>query len=308
MFFTPFLALSKLIETFIFLHFKGMENCEKPRVLITNDDGYLNGNIQALARALASVARVFVFAPETEQSGVGQAFTVRRGLKVEKICEEGVDAPYSMYSVSGTPADCAKFALGHFAKFGLSQEHKGCPGVSSAVGEFDVCFSGINVGENSGVSSLYSGTVAGAREAALWGVPGVALSLRGCEGLLLQTAVDFAVRVVRDRLFENIAPGTFWNVNFPKVKPTEFKGFRSAVMAREMFTDHYSLVNAENGSGHKLWLLDGDKVWDKSPVDSDDYLLNQGYATITPHRIDQTDAESLKLIEKIKEKLAGGGC
>ncbi|MCF0221231.1 MAG: hypothetical protein HUK19_02950, partial [Fibrobacter sp.] len=61
-------------------------------------------------------------------------------------------------------------------------------------------------------------------------------------------------------------------------------------------------------SGHKLWLLDGDKVWDKSPVDSDDYLLNQGYATITPHRIDQTDAESLKLIEKIKEKLAGGGC
>jgi len=290
-----------------------MQNTPKTRVLIVNDDGFKSANLRALATALSAVADVFVFAPETEQSGVSQAFTVRRALRIKPVPAEPAECgaegwPFGFYSVSGTPADCAKFALGHFAKFGLSQEPEGCPGVSSAAGEFDVCFSGVNVGENSGVSSLYSGTVAGAREACLWGVPGVALSLRGCSGELLQTAVDFAVRVVKDRLFESIAPGTFWNVNFPKVPASAFKGYRATVMAHEMFTDHYSLVDANDGSGDKLWLLDGDKLWDESPVDSDDYLLNQGYATITPHRIDQTDIESLKKISEIvKEKLEGSG-
>lgn len=276
-----------------------MQNTRKTRVLIVNDDGFKSSNLRALATALSAVADVFVFAPETEQSGVSQAFTVRKALRIKPVlAEAGENWPFGFYSVSGTPADCAKFALGHFAKFGLSQEPEGCPGVSSAAGEFDVCFSGVNVGENSGVSSLYSGTVAGAREAALWGVPGVALSLRGCGGDLLETSIGFAVRMVKERLFKSIAPGTFWNVNFPKVTPADFKGYRATSMAREMFTDHYSLVEAEDGSGDKLWLLDGDKLWNESPVDSDDYLLNQGYATITPHRIDQTDIESLKLIDE----------
>ncbi len=294
-----------------------MQNTPRTRVLIVNDDGFKSGNLRALAAALSKVADVFVFAPETEQSGVSQAFTVRRGLRVKQVpvdestpvANDGAKAwPYEFYSVSGTPADCAKFALGHFAKFGLNLAPENDAGVSSATGEFDVCFSGVNVGENSGVSSLYSGTVAGAREAALWGVPGVALSLRGCGGDLLQTAVDFAVRVVKDRLFERIAPATFWNVNFPKVSEDKFKGYKSTKMAHEMFTDHYSLVDADDGSGDKLWLLDGDKLWNESPVDSDDYLLNQGYATITPHHIDQTAYESLKKInEMINEKLVEGG-
>ena len=153
------------------------------------------------------------------------------------------------------------------------------------------------MGENSGVSSLYSGTVAGAREAALWGVPGVALSLRGGDALL-QAAVDFAVDVVKKCWYREIPAGVFWNVNFPKVTIEAFKGFKATRMALGMFTDHYS----HDGG---LWQLDGDKLWDKQPLDSDDYLLNQGYATITPHKIDQTDEESLK---KINEMLAGGAC
>jgi len=154
----------------------------------------------------------------------------------------------------------------------------------------------VNVGENSGVSSLYSGTVAGAREAALWGVPGVALSLRGGDALL-QAAVDFAVDVVKKGWYREIPAGVFWNVNFPKVTIEAFKGFKATRMALGMFTDHYS----HDGG---LWQLDGDKLWDEQPKDSDDYLLNHGYATITPHKIDQTDEESLKVIN---EMLEGGG-
>ena len=259
---------------------------QKTRVLIANDDGIKSGYMLALARALAPIAEVYVFAPDEEQSGVSHAFTVRKALSVKKVdvstdVGEGVEA----YSMSGTPADCVKFALGHFAMHGLTTEGAG-------PGAFDVCFSGVNLGENSGVSSLYSGTVAGAREAALWGVPGIALSLRGTTPNMLETAKNFAVKVVKERLFERIPVGVFWNVNFPKATAETFKGFKATKMALGMFTDHYS----HEGN---MWQLDGDKLWDEQPKDSDDYLLNQGYATITPHRIDQTDEENLKEINEM---------
>lgn len=286
-----------------------MQDTRKTRVLIVNDDGFRSTNLRALASALSAVADVVVFAPESEQSGVSQAFTVRKGLKILPVpCEENPAGkwPFEFYSVSGTPADCAKFALGHYAEHGLglgdsSDSHEGA---CASVGGFDVCFSGVNVGENSGVSSLYSGTVAGAREAALWGVPGIALSLHGIKGTLLDEAIRFAKRVVTEKLYENILPKTFWNVNFPKVLESEFKGYKVAKMALGMFTDHYDVV--KDGKDD-LWLLDGDKLWQKEPVDSDDYLLHQGFATITPHRIDQTCLESFEKINEVSKKLAVGG-
>ena len=269
-----------------------MQDYPKTRVLIANDDGIQSGYMLSLAYALAPVAEVCIFAPDTEQSGVSHAFTVRKGLSVKKV-EIAENASIEAYSMSGTPADCVKFALGHFAAHGLSTE-----GAGSALDQrpFDVCFSGVNLGENSGVSSLYSGTVAGAREAALWGVPGIALSLRGSTANMLETAKEFAVKVVKDRLFERIPVGVFWNVNFPKATAETFKGYKATKMALGMFTDHYS-------HEHVLWQLDGDKLWDEQTKDSDDYLLNQGYATITPHRIDQTDEESLEVISEMIEEI-----
>ena len=266
-----------------------MQNTPKPRILITNDDGFQSENIRALSNALSPLGEVFVFAPEREQSGVSHAFTVRHGLSVKKECLAGFSEGVELYSMSGTPSDCVKFALGHFARYGLSTEGAG-------PGPFDLCFSGVNLGENSGVSSLYSGTVAGAREAALWGVPGIALSLRGTGTDLLKTATDFAATVVKKELFRQIPAGVFWNVNFPKATAESFKGFKATRMALGMFTDHYSYDGG-------LWQLDGDKLWNEQPKDSDDYLLNQGYATVTPHRIDQTDEKSLeKINEMIEDK------
>lgn len=262
-----------------------MQNARRPRILISNDDGVGSAKMHALAEALSLVGEVFVFAPEAEQSGVSHAFTVRRPLRVHECpCEGG----YKVLSLDGTPADCVKFALGHYAAHGLGDTSGLGPG------PFDVCFSGINLGENSGVSSLYSGTVAGAREAALWGIPGIALSLRGSDEGMFLVAVEFAVRMVQNRIYEKIPAGDFWNVNFPKTTVDAFKGVRVSRMALGMFTDHYT----HDG---EMWQLDGDKLWDKQPADSDDYLLHQGYATVTPHRIDQTDEESLK---KVSEMLA----
>lgn len=288
-----------------------MNNTRKPRILITNDDGVKNANLHDLASALSPLGEVFVFAPETEQSGVSQAFTVRSPLRVKKvsasalhgagcIANDSSELPYEVYSVSGTPADSAKFALVFFAGRTFANANESALDIHGKP-TFDVCFSGVNVGENSGVSSLYSGTVAGAREAALWGVPAVALSISLGGESLMGEVLDFAKRIVVERMFDSIPKGTFWNVNFPKATADAFKGFSATKMALGMFTDHYDSNDASGVDG--TWQLDGEKLWDREPVDSDDYLLHQGYATITPHRIDQTDVESLK---RINEMLAGG--
>lgn len=303
-----------------------MQYTRRTRVLIVNDDGFKSDNLRALAAALSKVADVFVFAPETEQSGVSQAFTVRSPLRVTRVSApvsrevanhvsgdacNSAEPAYEVYSVSGTPADAAKFALGYFAGKTFANGANGAALDIHGGPTFDVCFSGVNVGENSGVSSLYSGTVAGAREGALWGVPSIALSVSLGGESLMPEVLDFAKRIVTERMFESIPVGTFWNVNFPKAVGGAFKGYRVTTMALGMFTDHYdckgavapAASNGEKSVLDGLWQLDGEKLWDKEPVDSDDYLLHKGYVTITPHRIDQTDVESLK---KINEMLAGG--
>ena len=109
---------------------------------------------------------------------------------------------------------------------------------------------------------------------------------------MLRPAIDFAAKVVSERLFEKIPAGVFWNVNFPKATADTFKGFKATRMALGMFTDHYT----HDG---EMWQLDGDKLWEKQPADSDEYLLHQGYATVTPHCIDQTDEKSLKIISEM---------
>lgn len=288
-----------------------MQNTRKPRILITNDDGVNSANIRALAGALAPFGEVFVFAPEHEQSGVSQAFTVRKAFAVREhpVAVGDAGENYRIFSVDGTPADAAKFALGYYAGTIFAASKNVVDSGKSAdcldgakldihgKPSFDVCFSGVNVGENSGVSSLYSGTVAGAREAALWGVPAVALSMSLGGESLMGEVLNFAKRIVTERMFESIPLGTFWNVNFPKAVGGAFKGYRATTMALGMFTDHYDRQVAD---GNELWQLDGEKLWDEAPVESDDYLLHQGYATVTPHRIDQTDRKSLK---EISEKL-----
>src|SRR5215470_17446553 len=125
-----------------------------PRILITNDDGYRSEGIHALAEALASLGDVTVVAPTTEKSAIGHALTLRQVLRLEHIEKQ-------VYAVDGTPTDCVNIAI--------TQIFKGLP---------DLVISGINKGWNLGDDVTYSGTVAGALEGALLGVPAIAVSLK----------------------------------------------------------------------------------------------------------------------------------
>ena len=122
------------------------------RILISNDDGYLAPGINALAEALADVAEIIVVAPDSNRSGASNSLTLDRPLSVTQ-------AANGFYYVNGTPTDCVHIAL---------------TGMLDALP--DLVVSGINNGQNMGDDTLYSGTVAAATEAYLFGIPAIAFS------------------------------------------------------------------------------------------------------------------------------------
>src|SRR5882724_10078495 len=128
------------------------------RILVTNDDGYRSPGIHALADALRELGEVTIVAPTTEASAIGHALTLRRPLRLEAIEDR-------VFAVDGTPTDCVNVAVTHV--------FNGLP---------DLVVSGINKGWNLGDDVTYSGTVAGALEGALLGIPSLAVSLRQTRG------------------------------------------------------------------------------------------------------------------------------
>lgn len=126
----------------------------RKKILITNDDGVFAEGINVLAEKLSSVCDVYIFAPDSNRSAVSNFFSMNRPLQIRKISE-------NKYSCSGSPVDCV-IAATRSKLFGV---------------EFDAVISGINRGPNLGTDIIYSGTAAAARQAVLYGLPGVALSL-----------------------------------------------------------------------------------------------------------------------------------
>src|SRR5215204_7114320 len=128
---------------------------ERFRILITNDDGIHAEGIIALEAAMSELGEVYVVAPESEMSGASHSLTLERPLRIRQIDERH-------WTVDGTPTDCVTLALNRILTDGDRP---------------DICVSGINHGANLGDDATYSGTVAGAMEATILGVPGLAFSL-----------------------------------------------------------------------------------------------------------------------------------
>ncbi len=251
------------------------------RLLLTNDDGILSPVLTRVAEGLSRDHEVVVVAPATDQSGKSHSFThgPHRLLHYQSVTAAG----YSAYQVQGTPADCVKFALSHLF---LSQP-------------FDLVVSGINLGENAGISSIYSGTVAAAREAALWGTPGIAVSLWHTEeNHLAQAIVWLRAFLECPDLLPNA--GEYYNINFPPCSVENIRGARLATMSTAMFTDGYVAVTDEHGiTGFRL---EGHKPTEKFQPGSDDALMQQGYIAIVPMRIAQEAPQALTRLQACQNR------
>lgn len=240
-----------------------------PRILVTNDDGYSSPGIDALASALRALGDVTVVAPLTEASAVGHALTLRRPLRIEEFGN-------NVYAVDGTPTDCVNIAIDEI----MTQAP-------------DIVVSGINKGLNVGDDVTYSGTVAGAFEAALLGFPGIAVSLERPESNFVPAAA-LAAEITRRVLEQGLPYRTFLNINVPK---GVFKGLRTTVQARR---NHITKVDRRMDPRQRpyFWIEEAQDDW--APVDrSDRQAIKDGYASVTPLQPDLTDHKSLDLIERL---------
>lgn len=176
------------------------------RFLITNDDGFDAPGLAALYQALLPLGDVTVVAPATCHSAKGHAVDTKNRIKVERCHVE----PFGdIHIVHSSPADCIRVGMRH-----LLQSPP------------DVVLAGINPGANLGVDLFYSGTAAAAREAALLGVPAIALSrlLNGDLAVDWDILAKHVTRVIR-RIMEpeyRLPIGHFWNINFPAMAEAEY--------------------------------------------------------------------------------------
>lgn len=247
----------------------------KRLILVTNDDGYRSVGIGLLAKELRSVGEIFIVAPEEEKSAVSHAITLRDPIRLRRIEEK-------TYAVRGTPADCVILAV----KKILPRKP-------------DIVISGINHGRNLGDDVMYSGTVAGAREACYLDIPAIAVSCVDCsgEGYFL-SAARYIKTLVRQLLKVGIPGGTFLNVNIPAIQP--ILGIRMTNQGSRL--SRAGLVEGFDPRGNMFYWIGEDK-WDKdSPEepDSDYEAVEKGFISVTPLQRDQT---SYRVLQSWKDDL-----
>jgi 5'-nucleotidase len=241
-----------------------------PRILVTNDDGYRSEGLTALADALGPLGDVTVVAPTTEKSAIGHALTLRLPLRLEHISEK-------TYAVDGTPTDCVNIAV--------TQIFRGLP---------DLVVSGINKGWNLGDDVTYSGTVSGAFEGALLGVPAISVSLQFSRTFDFGYAARVSAAIADALLRAPLPPRTFLNVNVPKGQP---KGQRVTVQAKRNHVTSVAERHDPKGRPY-YWIEEGENAWE--PHDRSDYqAVHDGYVSITPLHPDLTAHQALAAVEQL---------
>lgn len=242
-----------------------------PLILVTNDDGVRSEGIHALVDVLAPLGDVVVVAPQLEASAIGHALTLRRPLRLETIAE-------NVHSVDGTPTDCVNIAVARVLRR--------LP---------DLVVSGINRGYNLGDDVTYSGTVAGALEGALLGIPSVAVSLeRTREVPNFDHAAATAATIASAVLQKGLPPRTLLNVNVPRGRP---KGLKITVQARRNHITSVSESVDPRGQPY-YWIEEGQSDWE--PHDRSDYqAVRDGYVSVTPLEPDLTHYSALKFVESL---------
>ena len=237
------------------------------RILLTNDDGIYAEGIYALATALKKIGNVTVVAPDTQRSAVGHAITIADPLRVVTAKRNG---EFFGYAASGTPADCVKL--------GIKAIMKKRP---------DLVVSGINLGGNQGYNILYSGTVSGATEGALLGIPSLAVSLDTFVKPDFRAAAAFAVKLATLTKKNKLPHGTLLNVNLPNIPASRIKGVRITSQSKTSFNDWFDKRTDPHGGAY-YWMT-GDFTPEDGDKDSDLNALRENYISITPIHFDLTN-------------------
>lgn len=237
------------------------------RILLTNDDGVQAAGLLALHQAAAELGDCEIVAPATHQSGTSHSITIHGELTVERM---HIDGTLHGWGVDGKPADCVKLALRHIMK-----------------DPPDLVLSGVNAGANVGINLLYSGTVGAATEAALNGLPAIALSVHQAIDEDFPLAVEPCRRVLEALLAAELAPGQLVNVNLPNLRNGAIRGVRVTRQSPSRIRESYDRLKGRDGlDAFKL----GSEYWfEEHPDGTDEQAIRDGYISVTSLLIDRTD-------------------
>ncbi len=257
------------------------------RILITNDDGINAPGLRVLHAIASEVAgptgEVWTVAPAFEQSGVGHCISYTHPTMIAELGTR-------RFAAEGSPADCVLAGL-----YDVMADARP-----------DLVLSGVNRGNNAAENTLYSGTIGGAMEAALQGLPAIALSqFFGPENASLddpfEAALNHGAEVVRRILAQHTEDAQpykqFYNVNFPPVPAAQVKGMRAAAQGRRQETN-FSVQAAQSPSGRKFLWIKGGPQHTPTAEGTDAALNLAGYISVTPMRADLTDHTALSGLAK----------
>ena len=251
---------------------------EKPLILVTNDDGITAPGLRKLIHVMNKIGEVVVVAPDSPQSGMGHAITISDTLYSKK--EKIDDGPQTEYSISGTPADCVKFAIREI----LDRKP-------------DLCVSGINHGANSSINVIYSGTMSAAVEAGIEGIKSIGFSLLDYSWDADFKPCEKHIEKICLNMLKQKKSNIILNVNFPS-NLKEFKGIKVCRQAKGYWEDTYD--KRISPLGKEYYWLTGNFVNQENSEETDEWALSKGYVSVVPISYDMTSYEDLKKIKNWK--------
>ena len=258
------------------------------RIVLTNDDGIDAPGLVAARKALEGIGDVLTVAPDRNRSGVGRSISFGRSLRVEE--REMSDGAMG-YACSGTPVDCVRLVALGLMDF-----------------EPDIVVSGVNHGENLGDDITYSGTVAGALEGIVIGVPGIAVSLSvdrpwhetveeeymGLDaGLNFEPVAEFTARLAKVAL-NGLPKGRILSINAPNLPASKLRGARVTRLGRRFYKDELVEVRDEEGRlGYDIY----NNPPGHHPEEGTDFAaIDNAEISVTPIHLELTDTAGIQEI------------
>ena len=239
------------------------------RILVSNDDGVRAPGLAALAQALKPLGEVIIVAPADDQTGISQALT-----GVQPIIRDDATLPGGLRAIglTATPATTVQIAIKNIV-----------------VPRPDLVVTGINTAYNLGTSAYLSGTVGGARQAVMEGVPAIATSMAASAVPRdVATAAQQVLGVVRQVREHRLPPGTFLNVNIPPMPVGGYKGYQVTAQATVRAGTETFVESRRPGNGRTLyWSVYVEGA--SAPQDTDIWAVNNGYVSITPMHVGEYD-------------------
>lgn len=254
-------------------------------ILISNDDGIYGNGLKPLIRALKNLGNVHVVVPDSERSAASHSITLHKPFRVQTFpIELSKNETIRVHATNGTPADCVRFGILKVLK------NK----------KIDLVVSGINHGFNLGEDTVYSGTVAVAREAAMLQIPSIAMSVTSAPKANFEYASKVCLKIAKIVLKIKLPPRVFLNVNVPQEKnpllPLEITRLGRRIYGKE-------IPSGIDPRGQEFFWLAGDIPKGIPEMGTDIAAIKAGKTAITPLLVDSThDAYLSELAGRVAEE------